>query len=553
LHWENSGYRIASFSIAALSLVWVLAYLTRGPVPIDETRYLAVAWEMWNHHEFVVPRLNGVAYTHKPPLLFWFIHFGWWLFGVNEWWPRLLPALFSLIAMALTVLIGRRLWPQQVEAAPAAALMLLTGLYWLVLSTFVGFDIMFTCCALAALAGILSAWRNDGYRGWLLCGLALGLGLLAKGPAIFIPVLITAGLLPWIAEPGTTDRKKWYKGLGMAVLGAAAIGIAWLAPAIVIGGDEFARELLWKATAGRIHQSFAHARPFWWYLPALLVMLAPWSVTADFWRGIWSAGKRYRDDIGVRLCLVWVVPTVVVFSAISGKQPHYLLPILPMIALLAWHGIATHDSTRDRRVIGAALALVASGMALLLVPLYPDISSELSLSSSVRIASAISLAAVGVAMALRPAGAVRYRILLVATSSVLFISILQMGVVREIWPRYDTKMVGELAARAEHLGQIVAVKAPYYGEFTFAGRLTRPVIEIPYNDFPKWAERNADALVILYTHYPPGERVGRLIYTQQYQGRYVSLLRARDVIGNDAIARNCNDFYGDLSCSEKFI
>ena len=49
----------------------------RPPLPVDETRYLAVAWEMWRDGNFLVPHLNGEAYSHKPPLLFWLINLGW--------------------------------------------------------------------------------------------------------------------------------------------------------------------------------------------------------------------------------------------------------------------------------------------------------------------------------------------------------------------------------------------------------------------------------------------------------------------------------------------
>jgi 4-amino-4-deoxy-L-arabinose transferase-like glycosyltransferase len=40
----------------ALVVLWAAVVLggllTRPAWPIDETRYLAVAWEMWNHGEF---------------------------------------------------------------------------------------------------------------------------------------------------------------------------------------------------------------------------------------------------------------------------------------------------------------------------------------------------------------------------------------------------------------------------------------------------------------------------------------------------------------------
>ena len=66
--------------------LWLLLTTTiffRNPIPIDETRYLSVAWEMWLRGDFLVPYLNGHTYSHKPPLLFWLFESGWAIFGVN--------------------------------------------------------------------------------------------------------------------------------------------------------------------------------------------------------------------------------------------------------------------------------------------------------------------------------------------------------------------------------------------------------------------------------------------------------------------------------------
>ena len=77
-------------AVTAIALLW------RVPLAIDETRYLTVAWEMFSSGDWILPQLNGATYSHKPPLLFWLIALGWQGLGVNEWWPRLVPALTGL-------------------------------------------------------------------------------------------------------------------------------------------------------------------------------------------------------------------------------------------------------------------------------------------------------------------------------------------------------------------------------------------------------------------------------------------------------------------------
>ena len=116
-----TGYPMAPRLLWAL--LWVLlmavAVWTRPFLPVDETRYLAVAWEMWRDGNFLVPHLNGETYSHKPPLLFWLMNLGWAIFGLNDWWPRLVAPLFGLGSLYLTATLARTLWPGREDIAAA--------------------------------------------------------------------------------------------------------------------------------------------------------------------------------------------------------------------------------------------------------------------------------------------------------------------------------------------------------------------------------------------------------------------------------------------------
>jgi 4-amino-4-deoxy-L-arabinose transferase-like glycosyltransferase len=115
-------------------LAWpVVAAITlafRVPIAIDETRYLTVAWEMFSGGDWLVPHLNGEFYTHKPPLLFWLFGAGWTLFGVNEWWPRLVPLLAGLASWFVLWRLARRLWPQIEDVAAFAVILAGGTLLW---------------------------------------------------------------------------------------------------------------------------------------------------------------------------------------------------------------------------------------------------------------------------------------------------------------------------------------------------------------------------------------------------------------------------------------
>src|SRR6185312_7268426 len=94
-------------------LWWVLLLLPVAlflpALPIDETRYLAVAWEMRLHGDFLVPHLNGAPYSDKPPLLFWLINLGWLVAGMSAWAVRLGVLAASITSLLLFERLARRL------------------------------------------------------------------------------------------------------------------------------------------------------------------------------------------------------------------------------------------------------------------------------------------------------------------------------------------------------------------------------------------------------------------------------------------------------------
>ena len=71
---------------AVFVLLYLSAILFRPALPIDETRYLTVAWEMHLRGDFFGPlTLNFEPYHQKPPLLFWLINLSWAIFGASRW------------------------------------------------------------------------------------------------------------------------------------------------------------------------------------------------------------------------------------------------------------------------------------------------------------------------------------------------------------------------------------------------------------------------------------------------------------------------------------
>ncbi len=81
---------------------------------------------------------------------------------------------------------------------------------------------------------------------------------------------------------------------------------------------------------------FNDPRPWWFYLPVVAGGLLPWTPLALVWLGPITQFLRRRRDVGtidLRL-LLWAVLPLVFYTLSVGKQPRYVLPVLPPLALL---------------------------------------------------------------------------------------------------------------------------------------------------------------------------------------------------------------------------
>src|SRR5262249_10467326 len=109
---ERSGpERTLVAALLFLAAIAVFEPAGSGLAEPDETRYAEVPREMLATGDFVTPRLNGLPYFEKPPLLYWTNAIAMRVFGPTPWAARLPTRLAGLGTVALVVLTagaGRR-------------------------------------------------------------------------------------------------------------------------------------------------------------------------------------------------------------------------------------------------------------------------------------------------------------------------------------------------------------------------------------------------------------------------------------------------------------
>ncbi|MCE7886364.1 MAG: hypothetical protein DYH13_02530 [Alphaproteobacteria bacterium PRO2] len=350
------------------ALLALAAVIFRPALPIDETRYLTAAWEMFLNHNYFLPTLNFAPYHHKPPLLFWLINLSWEIFGPHRWPAVLMVSLISAGTIFLTYRLIRILFPEREELAARAPWIMVASAPFLAVGTAIMFDFLLTFCVLAAWIFAAKFLKGGKFILTIPAGLALGFGVLAKGPVV---LLFT--LLPWLLAPlwhGGVQKKRFYKGLLVMVLVGLAPVSVWLYEVFQGTDREFFHWLVVEQTKGRMTGSFggAHSRPFYFYVPFFIGLFAPWIVFPAFWRKVKTA---QRTDHVMRFCFFTIVPALLVFTVMSGKQAHYLVPLLPFAAILTAHCLESVQMKTLQRVAVAAVALMVIGQGIASLTIFP--------------------------------------------------------------------------------------------------------------------------------------------------------------------------------------
>jgi 4-amino-4-deoxy-L-arabinose transferase-like glycosyltransferase len=347
----------------------------------DEAYYAEASREMVERGDWLTPRFNYQNRWEKPVLYYWLTAAVYLVTGPTEFAARFWSAL-SGVGLALAAWGIARHITGRIDAAWLSGVVVATSFGYFSMARAALPDLPLTFCITvsvwATLRAVDASGTGSGSSGlawWMLAGLSGGAGFLMKGPvALVVPAVV---LLPiaW------RERRQWHldwRGVATAALVAAVTGIPWYVAMWLEHGNAYFHSFFVGDNFERFAtERFNDARPVWFYGPVLLGGLMPWSVYLVAFTGDALARARRRmlhlDDADWRL-LLWAAMPVLFFTASIGKQPRYILPVLPPLAVFVARGIITRINDEPSRLLRTATGLTAAlyaGLALLLVRMEP--------------------------------------------------------------------------------------------------------------------------------------------------------------------------------------
>jgi 4-amino-4-deoxy-L-arabinose transferase-like glycosyltransferase len=383
-----------------------------GLLGVDEPRYAQVAREMLDRHDWVTPTLWGKPWLEKPPLYYWGAVLAYKATGSVTGWAARLPAAVLSTLMVFFIYVWARRFRRgmQLDAALITAASAMVIGFGRGASTDMPLTATFTIAMLS-----WWGWYESQKRGWLLLFYAgVALGTLAKGPvAVFLAGVTIVAFASLRRDINLVLRTLWLPGI--AVFAAAAL--PWFV-AVQRANPQFFRVFILEHNLARYTTDlYRHQHPFWYFVPAALIGLLPWTIFAVTalvdairdWR--FSIGEpKGREDFRTFLALWFLLP-ILFFSLSQSKLPGYILPSIPAATVLLADFILRREQEGERPatwLVASHAALCAALMVAALIVPFKLVHQEVNRPA---IIVAVALAVIGVLtiwMSLRTQG---YRML----------------------------------------------------------------------------------------------------------------------------------------------
>ena len=351
---KNNSY-ILYISVIILVLFRLLLTATIPLLDKTEARYAEIARIMHETNQWIVLQIDyGVPFWAKPPLSSWLSAGSFAVFGVNEFAARFPSFLLSIIL----IIIAGKMAKKEGVSFYLPGFILLTMPEFLIHTGVVSTDTALEFCVSIMMISFWKTMKSETKTYWnYVFFVALGFGLLAKGPLIV--VLTFPPLFLWCCLDLKRFRELFSKfSIVLGILITAIIAVPWYyfceqqSPGFFdyfIVGEHYKRfvEPGWK---GDLYGS-GHSQPkgmIWVYMIAFVF---PWIQIVLY--KLWKNRTSIFKNRWISFLLLWAFWTPLFFTISSNILHTYVLPsAMPIMFLMVYFW---EDFTRKKRLISVAL------------------------------------------------------------------------------------------------------------------------------------------------------------------------------------------------------
>ena len=321
------------FILIVLATIIFLPRLGEGSLrDWDEAIYAQVSREIVQSDDWITLHFGYEPFFEKPPLLMWTTAVFFKLFGVNEFWARITSVISGTLLVWLTYLTGKTIYK---NFTGFLAGIILLGCYGYVFEARNGETDM--SLALLIFSGIYAYLRlkNGNTKWWYLIWASSALAFMMKYwaglmlPATIALVLFTEKQIEKIYR----SKHFWLGGL-LAII----IVIPWHYMNYTKSGMDFLDVYLTRNLFERSLISMeTHSGTPLFYLDELRRLFSPWYFLFPFALAL-AIREIFKKNPKITVILIEILLVFGVYTfVVNTKNPSYIFPIFPALAILTAH------------------------------------------------------------------------------------------------------------------------------------------------------------------------------------------------------------------------
>ena len=335
---KNNSY-ILYVAVIVLVLFRLLLIATIPLLDKTEARYAEIARIMWDTNQWIMPQIDyGIPFWAKPPLSTWLSAVSYSTFGVNEFASRLPSFLLNIILIIVT----GKMVKKSGMSFYLPGFILLTMPEFLIHTGVVSTDTALLFCVTIMMLSFWKTINSDKKKYWnYLFFIALGLGLLAKGPLIV--VLTFPPLFIWCCiDPNRFKLifSKFSVFIGIIITALIAVPWYYLAEKETPGfldyfiiGEHYKRFVV-SGWNGDLYGK-PKTQPLGMIWAFMFAFGLPW-VQIVFYK-IWKNRKIVLKDSWLSFLVLWLLWTPLFFTISKNILHTYMLPVtIPIMLLMVY-------------------------------------------------------------------------------------------------------------------------------------------------------------------------------------------------------------------------
>ncbi|MDC1315891.1 glycosyltransferase family 39 protein, partial [Alphaproteobacteria bacterium] len=336
-------------------IIAIMIYVT-PVIDRDEARYAQTSFQISESNNFINLKFDETLRLKKPPGIYWIQFASYKIFNNffdKEIWMFRIPSLLSfMLLLFFTHKLARLLFYDLNTMIPLVAL---AGTIIVIFESIQATtDMAYAAFSIMSLFFFIKCFKKENNYSHIFFIISSLIAMLIKGPLFLVIIGVT--LFFKLSDFSISNKKKIMQlsNLSIVVLSSIFLGILYN---ILTDGQFFQQSLIKDFSEKIITSQESHGGIFGYYFLGSFLIVFP--IYPLFIIGIfYNLFKKINWDRNLLMILTTIFLFILLLEIIPTKLPHYILPVIPLMAIYLSRTLEFIEFKLSKIIIGLNMFLV---------------------------------------------------------------------------------------------------------------------------------------------------------------------------------------------------